>query len=229
MTKNRDRLEQQALLKEVYSNLMQSNQDLISQCVEGHLKEIKSSSDVNNELDKLFERLNQQYPGGDIGLFSIYFLNYFRLKAGEAILLKANLPHAYLYGQCVECMACSDNVVRAGLTPKFKDVPTLIDMLDYQPLTIDETKFRGVEISPNVTEFDPKLVSVIDDFVVQQIRGKQGRVSGVDRPSLMVVINGRGTFNNEKTVFQSAQVFLIEANFSFDFQSDEEFLAYRAF
>lgn len=28
-------------------------------------------------------------------------------------------------------MACSDNVVRAGLTPKFKDVETLCSMLNY--------------------------------------------------------------------------------------------------
>lgn len=34
-------------------------------------------------------------------------------------------------GNCVECMATSDNVVRAGLTPKFKDVATLVDMLTY--------------------------------------------------------------------------------------------------
>lgn len=33
---------------------------------------------------------------------------------------------------CVECMACSDNVVRAGLTPKFIDVETLCSMLDYK-------------------------------------------------------------------------------------------------
>lgn len=34
---------------------------------------------------------------------------------------------------CVECMACSDNTVRAGLTPKFIDVPTLCEMLNYTP------------------------------------------------------------------------------------------------
>ena len=28
-------------------------------------------------------------------------------------------------------MACSDNVVRAGLTPKFKDVDNLVSMLTY--------------------------------------------------------------------------------------------------
>lgn len=30
-------------------------------------------------------------------------------------------------GECVECMATSDNVVRAGLTPKLRDVDTLVD------------------------------------------------------------------------------------------------------
>ena len=29
-------------------------------------------------------------------------------------------------------MAVSDNVVRAGLTPKLIDVPTLVGMLDYR-------------------------------------------------------------------------------------------------
>ncbi len=43
--------------------------------------------------------------------------------------------HLLVAGDCVECMACSDNVVRAGLTPKFKDVPTLCDMLTYTCVT----------------------------------------------------------------------------------------------
>ena len=33
----------------------------------------------------------------------------------------------------MELMASSDNVVRAGFTPKFKDVDTLVEMLDYSP------------------------------------------------------------------------------------------------
>jgi len=42
-----------------------------------------------------------------------------------------NEPHAYLFGECLECMSRSDNVVRAGLTTKFKDVSTLCNMLTY--------------------------------------------------------------------------------------------------
>ena len=55
------------------------------------------------------------------------------MQPGEAIFLPANEPHAYLSGDCMEVMACSDNVVRAGLTPKWKDVTTLVEMLTYTP------------------------------------------------------------------------------------------------
>lgn len=64
-------------------------------------------------------KLNNDFPG-DVGIFCIYWLNYIVLKPGEAIYLAANEPHAYLSGDCIECMANSDNVVRAGLTPKLK-------------------------------------------------------------------------------------------------------------
>ena len=37
-----------------------------------------------------------------------------------------------LPGDIVEVMACSDNVVRAGLTPKLRDVKTLCSMLTYR-------------------------------------------------------------------------------------------------
>jgi mannose-6-phosphate isomerase class I len=43
-------------------------------------------------------------------------------------------------GDCVEIMALSDNVVRAGLTPKFKDVRTLCDMLHYRSVTDQHSK-----------------------------------------------------------------------------------------
>ena len=49
----------------------------------------------------------------------------------EAMFLQAKDPHAYISGDIIECMAASDNVVRAGFTPKFKDVKNLVEMLTY--------------------------------------------------------------------------------------------------
>ena len=45
----------------------------------------------------LLERLHTDYPG-DVGCFGVYFFNYIKLKAGEAINVPANEPHAYIYG-----------------------------------------------------------------------------------------------------------------------------------
>lgn len=47
----------------------------------------------------------------------------------------------YCPADCIECMACSDNVVRAGLTPKHIDVGTLISMLDYGSYSPGELLF----------------------------------------------------------------------------------------
>jgi mannose-6-phosphate isomerase len=70
--------------------------------------------------------------GADIGLFSLLFFNILSLKSGQGIFIDAGVPHAYIHGNIVECMANSDNVVRAGLTNKFKDVETLLDIMTYR-------------------------------------------------------------------------------------------------
>lgn len=56
-----------------------------------------AGKDTSNSNGELLLRLHSQYPG-DIGCFSIYFLNYVVLEPGEAMFLGANEPHAYIYG-----------------------------------------------------------------------------------------------------------------------------------
>ena len=82
-------------------------------------------------LEGLVMRLYDQYPG-DVGVFSPLLMNYLCLQPGQSFFIGANELHAYVSGECVECMALSDNVVRAGLTPKFKDVETLVNMVVYK-------------------------------------------------------------------------------------------------
>lgn len=85
---------------------------------------------VGCSLGTLICALSEKYPA-DVGVLCPFFLNYFSLSPFESIFLGPGVPHAYLSGQCIEAMACSDNVVRAGLTPKFRDIPTLCAMLSY--------------------------------------------------------------------------------------------------
>ncbi|KYP97344.1 mannose-6-phosphate isomerase, partial [Sodalis-like endosymbiont of Proechinophthirus fluctus] len=65
------------------------------------------------------------YPD-DSGLFSPLLLNVITLQPGQAMFLFVQTPHAYLKGVALEVMANSDNVLRAGLTPKYIDVPELM-------------------------------------------------------------------------------------------------------
>ncbi|WAT02314.1 mannose-6-phosphate isomerase [Rouxiella chamberiensis] len=73
----------------------------------------------------------QFYPE-DSGLFSPLLLNVVKLQPGEAMFLYAETPHAYLKGVALEVMANSDNVLRAGLTPKYIDIPELVANLKFE-------------------------------------------------------------------------------------------------
>ncbi|MGN5114852.1 mannose-6-phosphate isomerase, class I [Aeromonas jandaei] len=85
-----------------------------------------ASEHQDEETFALITSLAAQYPG-DVGLFSPLLLNVVTLKPGQAMFLDACTPHAYVRGTGLEIMANSDNVLRAGLTPKYIDVTELLD------------------------------------------------------------------------------------------------------
>jgi len=73
--------------------------------------------------------LQTLYPH-DPGQFGPLILNILNLEPGEGLFIPAGVIHAYVKGSILEIMACSDNVIRAGLTIKHVDVDLLCDMLD---------------------------------------------------------------------------------------------------
>lgn len=99
------------------------------------IEQVAASLHVKEKLsarEMLFLEMNEKYPG-DVGLLSIFFLKLHNLSKGQAMFIPAGVPHAYLKGNIVECMASSDNVIRGGLTPKFKDIPALLNVVTDQP------------------------------------------------------------------------------------------------
>jgi mannose-6-phosphate isomerase len=143
--------------------------------------------------DAVAARLLAQYPN-DVGVFSPYLLNTLRLSPGAALFLGANEPHAYLAGDCVEVMATSDNVVRAGLTPKLKDVATLTAMLTYAargaPAVVGGEAVAGC--SRAVTAFPVP----VPDFALIQARLGGGAVEALPAASsaaILLVYEGAGT------------------------------------
>jgi mannose-6-phosphate isomerase len=160
-------------------------------------------TNTGEELSELILRLNSQFPN-DIGLFVLFFLNYVTLSPGEAMFLKADDIHAYLSGDIIECMASSDNVVRAGFTPKFKDVGTLTSMLTYNYAPISEQKMEptdypyakvngeGYKSGSEVTLYDPP----IEEFSVVRSRlaskGSKATLEPIQGPSIVICTEGVG-------------------------------------
>jgi mannose-6-phosphate isomerase len=143
--------QQKALLRELYATLVECSVACEGDLVQatGRLaKRLAASAGGLREEEQLFLQLRDKYSGADVGLFSLFLLNLVHLEEGQGVFIGADIPHAYLKGNIVECMANSDNVVRAGLTPKFKDVETLVDILTYEmgPPSIIEADAGAAEI-----------------------------------------------------------------------------------
>ena len=75
-------------------------------------------------------RLARDYPA-DVGVVAALLLNLVELAPMEGVYLPAGNLHAYLGGVGIEIMACSDNVLRGGLTPKHVDVAELLKVLRF--------------------------------------------------------------------------------------------------
>lgn len=80
--------------------------------------------------ERLLLELRHGHPGPDPGLAFALWLNLVELDSGQGLFIEAGVPHAYLGGRLVECMAASDNVVRVGLTEKHKDAAALLEIVE---------------------------------------------------------------------------------------------------
>ncbi len=163
-----------------------------------------------NESERLFLELSKTHPANDVGLILSLFMNLRHLQTGQAIFIKAGIPHAYISGNIIECMANSDNVVRVGLTNKFKDVETLLNIINYrnQPSQIINPKSRhgGVTYRTPAEEF----------FIKHLIIGKsfEQKISTHDRVQVLLLISGQAglIFNDGEVIaMQKGQSALIPA------------------
>lgn len=77
---------------------------------------------------ELINLVNSRYPG-DRGLLVALVMNLVYLAPGESAYTPDGQVHAYISGTAIELMNPSDNVMRAGLTPKHIDEEELIKIL----------------------------------------------------------------------------------------------------
>ncbi|EXJ82619.1 mannose-6-phosphate isomerase [Capronia epimyces CBS 606.96] len=202
--------EAKARLKAAFSSLMKTPRDKVAAKSKELVQLAQSGSitpgpsvNTSEELCELVQRCDRQFPE-DIGLFVLFFLNYVKLSPGQAMYLKADDIHAYISGDIIECMASSDNVIRAGFTPKFQDVDTLTDILTYdhdppeqqllQPVPYPYATLNGTAYSSGSESllYDPP----IEEFSVVRTElkkpGAKATFEGLAGPSIVICTSGEG-------------------------------------
>lgn len=244
-------------LQKAFAGLMSSSSEDVEKEIPNLVDQAKSegsnfagsgvASTSGEVLAELVQRLHGQY-GADIGLFVMFFLNFVKMQPGEALFLVADDIHAYISGDIMECMAASDNVVRAGLTPKFKDVSTLVDMLTYNYAPIDEQKMapteypyvtlnrHGYSSGSEVTLYDPP----IEEFAVVRtvLKGPEAKATfeALDGPSIVICTNGQGKISVGPTSHEMKEgyVFFVGSTAQCVLEStvegkEDEFITFKAF
>ncbi|UDW84737.1 mannose-6-phosphate isomerase, class I [Pasteurella canis] len=149
----------------------------------------------------------------DAGLVCFYLFNIVHLREGEGIFQDAGIPHAYLRGQNIELMACSDNVIRGGLTPKHVDIPALLSVIDCR------------EVEPNIIPIAPKEARIFtyatpaQDFALTNVRYTQGEVHQCQSNSAEILLVMQGSLK----ILQNSTALYVKKGESVFIESDEEY------
>ncbi|HIC1624573.1 TPA: mannose-6-phosphate isomerase, class I [Escherichia coli] len=134
--------------------------------------------------------------------------------------LFAETPHAYLQGVALEVMANSDNVLRAGLTPKYIDIPELVANVKFEakpanqlltqpvkqgaeldfPIPVDDFAFSLHDLSDKETTISQQSAAIL--FCVegdatlckgsQQLQLKPGESAFIAANESPVTVKGHG-------------------------------------
>ena len=205
-----------------YADIMQAEQAQLYQWLSPILLESQVAYEANN-LDLTnpdywvlytIDAMNISLDKLDAGLICFYLFNIVHLKKGEGIYQDAGIPHAYLRGQNIELMACSDNVIRGGLTPKYVDILELLKIVDCR------------EVEPKIIPSVPQDVRIFTyatpakDFALQNIQYECGETHHLkaQSASILLVMNGQLNLRSETTALslKQGEAAFITANASYE-------------
>ena len=199
----------------------------LSRAIDKLVARLRDQEGNLGEAEQLFVNLRQQYTGPDVGLFAIFLLNLVHLEEGQGMYAEAGVPHAYLKGNIVECMANSDNVVRVGLTSKFKDYKALLDILKYEPGPV---AILGGNPDSEIAIYETPA----PEFRVSRYRlkaGAQRNVDTVHKPEILIVTQGKITIHwdgNSETYHRGQSIFIPALLSGYDIAADQPAELFRS-
>lgn len=196
-------------LHSFYADIMQAGEDQLAQWL-SPIIQTNQTAYAENKLDLTnpdywvmysMEAMAISPEKLDAGLICFYLFNIVHTKTGEGIYQNAGIPHAYLRGQNIELMACSDNVIRGGLTPKYVDIPELLKVVDCR------------EVEPQIIPVAPQDQAVFTystpakDFALQNITYASSESHRLQNQNaaILMVMKGEINLRSETTALSLKQ------------------------
>lgn len=217
--------------KALYKEVMQMPQEKVDQMLVPLVKLALKKKDKISKDDPAYwvakYYAEKELKNIDRGIFSIYFFNLLHLKKGEGIFQGAGLPHAYLEGKNIELMANSDNVLRAGLTPKHIDVPELMK----------HVIFKGIipEILQGRKEGNGTFIydCPVQDFALAAIQLKEGDEARYisQTPEIILVMEGVAKIESSLSTLtiKKGEVVFVAVGEKYKISASDKLLAFKAF
>jgi mannose-6-phosphate isomerase len=177
------------LMREMLSLLLRADRTIVVAAVEALMARWGDGVDTPPEM-VILRRLYPRYGAADVGLIALFVMNIVSVSPGLGVFIGPNIPHAYLDGDLVECMACSDNVIRAGLTTKYTDVESLLETVSFESAT-RPSLLRAKGATHDFAFFDVP----VSDFSLGVVEEGSGVVTCQARaePSLLFVLGEEAT------------------------------------
>lgn len=133
----------------------------------------------------------------------------------------------------MECMANSDNVIRAGLTPKPKDISNLLAGLTYKAAPWSHHMVQPSTSSNSAAMiYDPP----VHDFAVLALNLLQGgseSQSAINGPSIVIATEGAGFIkwdrDSKSLALKPGSVVFVGANVPVSFSALEKLAVFRAY
>jgi len=208
-----------AALQEFFAAIMslegERKKVALAELGEAHRRPAKTM--IGREALQYSAEFKRHYPG-DIGLFSPLMLNTVELAPGEAMFLYAETPHAYVQGTGLEIMANSDNVLRAGLTPKHIDVTELIDNTSFEPIEPAEIRLKPIYKEGNKVSYPIP----VDDFCFEVMTVEiTSQAQFVRSAEILFCIEGEvaiSSQNNHVVLRAGESVFVSSNSVKYDYQ-----------
>lgn len=141
-------------------------------------------------------------------------------------------------------MASSDNVVRAGFTPKFQDIPTLTTMLTYDHAPISEQKMTPIDyhnVKMNQTAYTSSSSAMLYDPPIEEFavvrtelkqQGAKATFEAIEGPSILICTKGSGTISvgPKSEAMKEGFVYFVGATAECILESQsEDFTTFKAF